>query len=217
MRQILFFLSIGIIQSMGLFAQVGINTLTPGATLEVTGEVLVRQELFLEDPGKYLGEANSNLLVIMDSDDAVVKYDIVNSKYGPLNYVQFVFENLSQSGLMGGYNTKISATEYTLAVHGYYWTSDSGATNVSNRSNKSNGTQFIEGPQFYAYVDGGTWWIKGFLNDSKFYIANTASYIDLFMDVMIYRNNFITKIWSGEQVVDMAKSETATASLPSGF
>src|SRR5690606_30760953 len=104
-------LSIFFTQSVFMAAQVGINNQNPEATLDVSGDVRVREKLFLQDPGIYTNASNSELLMIKDSNNEIIKYNIVDSEYGPLNYVQFVFENTSDNGLKEGYNTKINATK----------------------------------------------------------------------------------------------------------
>lgn len=201
-------------------AQVGINNPSPSATLDVSGNVLAQGNLFLENPGSDTGVSTSKLLVIKDSDNAVARYNVAGSAYGPLNYVQFKFENTSTFGLRDGYNTKISAAKYTLAVHGYFFTTHEAqpSTSVSFRSTiDPNRTRKIEGYQFYAYVVGGEWWIKGFVNNSEAYKGDSKMNIDLYLDILIYRNNFITKTWEDTEVIDMGKARTKTVPLPPGF
>lgn len=219
MKQKFFLLAISLIQGIWMQAQVGINNPSPSATLDVSGNVLTQGNLFLENPGSDTDVSTSKLLVIKDSDNAVGRYNVVGSAYGPLNYVQFKFENTSTFGLRDGYNTKISAAKYTLAVHGYYFQiHDNQSPSVSFRTTVgSNRTRLIEGYQFYAYVVGGEWWIKGFVNNSEAYQENTKKNIDIYMDILIHRNNFITKTWEGVQSIDMGKAVTKTAPLPPGF
>lgn len=210
-------------QSIWLFAQVGINKTNPSATLDSGGDVLVRGKLFLENPGKYSGTDEVKMLVI-NSASAVTKYDIENSSFGPLNYVQYVFNNVATSGLSasGGFDTKIDAAKYTIAVHGFSFTSTSGGTSVTNRkvtggSPPKNRTRYMEGQQFYSYVVDGTWRLRGFVNNSNFYNSATEIQINLKMDVIIYKNDFITKVHSGVISVDMNDATSGTAPLPSGF
>lgn len=221
MKHIYLLLSIFFIQSFYVHAQVGINNENPDATLDVNGNVLVRKKLYLENPGTYSNTSNSKLLMIKN-DGAIIKYDVANSAFGPLNYVQYLFSNTSSYGLDGGYNTKISAAKYTLAVHGFSFSRASDDnTNITPRktsgSPKKDRTQYIEGHQFYAYESGGTWWIKGFVNNSQFHYTDSTVNVNIFMDVIIYRNNFITKIWNTPQTINMGKQAMGTAPLPTGF
>ncbi len=205
--------SLFLVQSFLVCAQVGINNATPAATLDVVGDVYVRQSLFLENPGTYVNSPTANLLMYNNTTGDVVKYDMAGSSFGPLNYVQFAFINTSNYGLDGGYDTKIDVTKYTVAVHGYSF-DRGGNTNVVSRSltNSAN----VEGYQIYAYENNGTWWLKAFVNNSRFYITSLTN-VDIYLDLIIYRNNFITKIWDTPQTIDMGGSDTGTAPLPAGF
>lgn len=214
MKHKYFIFSILVMQSIFLLAQVGINNLDPTATLDVIGDVKVQEKLYLENPGSYIPSPSSKLLMVNDATGSVIKFDVSNSVFGPLNYVQFVIKNVSERGLDGGFNTKISADKYTIAVHGYFFDSG-GDTNVYIRS-RTNGN-YVEGQQFFAYVSGGTWWLKAFVNNSEFIRNSSTTWVDFYMDLIIYRNNFITKIWDTPLTINMNKQETATAPLPSGF
>ena len=201
-----------------MVAQVGVNNQNPTASLDVIGDVLVQEKLYLENPGIYTGEANAKLLVIKDSDNAVVIYDVANSSYGLLNYVKFIIKGVSYDGLKGGFNTKIDASKYTIAVHGFSFDKE-GDTNVFLRSTGPNGSQYVEGHQFYAYVSGNTWWLKGLVNNSQFRsgVNNNTTNVDITMDVIIYRNDFVTKIWKTTQSIDMGREPEGTVPLPVGF
>lgn len=220
MKHNYFLSAIFLLHTFFLCAQVAINKENPGATLDVNGNVLVQGKLYLENPGKHTGNDEVHMLVI-DDNAVITKYDIENSDYGPLNYVQFVFDEVSTNGLSQGFNTLIDANDYTLAVHGFYFTDINGGTSVTNRKVSglptSNRGQYMEGHQFYAYVDNGTWWLRGFVNNSDFRIGANQTQIIIYMDVIIYRNDFITKIWPGIQSVDMGDNATGTAPLPAGF
>lgn len=198
-----------------LIAQVGVNNPNPQATLDVIGDVLVRKSLFLEDPGSF-SEIRGSKLLIQKTDKKLVQYDIDESKYGPINYVQFVFRNTSTNGLQN-YDTKISADDYLVTVQGFYfYLGNSTNTNVTLKSNK--GQQYIEGFQFYAYINSttNTWHLKGFVNDSVFMNGNSSSTIDLYMNLIIFRNGFIAKPLD-DISVDMNREEIGIAPLPDGF
>lgn len=211
-----------IFQGLFAVAQVGINQPNPTATLDVRGNVLVQDKLYLENPGRYLGDENSKLLMVNNNGN-IIQYNIANNPYGPINYVQYVFKNTSNSGLVNGFNTKISATKYKLAVHGFSF-NRLGNGNITLRKTSGNPSRmerFIEGHQFYAYIGGPsnnrTWFIKGFVNDSQFFLGPNLSNVDIYMDVLIYRNDFITKFFPQPRIVNMNKQRTAIATLPFGF
>jgi len=200
-------------------AQVGINTTTPSAALEVVGDVKVDNSLFLESPGDNTDIRGSKLLIHSTTDN-LLEYDINISKYGPINYVEFVFNDLSTDGLQE-YDTKISITDYLVTVQGYYYLeAQTGDTNVMVHSTITDDN--IEGHQIYAYKNMATqtWCIKATVNNSQFMTRSGStmanSSIDLYLNVVMYRKGFISK----SQVpitMDMGNLETGTAPLPTGF
>ena len=171
--------------------------------------------LFLENPGDYPQIRGSQLL-IKTTEEQVVKYDIDQSEYGPINYVQFVFERTNTNGLQD-YDTKISATKYLVTVQGFYFlAAGTNNTNITIRTSNDNN---IEGYQVYAYIDNSTqtWHIKAFVNNSTFRnSSNQSTEIDLYMNLIIFRNGFIAKPLDDVNV-DMNRQETGTVSVPTGF
>lgn len=199
--------------------QVGINTDTPTADLEVVGDVIIDNKLFLENPDAFSQIQNSKLIVNSVADN-FLKYDINVSKYGPINYVQYDFTDLSTDGLLD-YDTKIPTDDYTVTIKGYYFLKAiDGNTDIVLNSLISNNN--IEGYQIYAYPSGSTntWFLRAFVNNARFQADDGSNYfntsIELFLNVIIYRNGFITKD-KGDIVVDMGNSETVTVPLPVGF
>lgn len=69
--------------TLGLTAQVGINTNSPTSTLHVDGDVIMDNALYLENPSASSKIRNSNLLISLQNSD-IVEYDIDVSKYGPI-------------------------------------------------------------------------------------------------------------------------------------
>jgi hypothetical protein len=213
---LIFFLSLASIKAL---SQVGINTDVPSATLEVVGDVIVDNKLYLESPGEFTVIQNSKLLVKTTGDN-IVQYDIDVSKYGPLNYVQYIFTDLSTDGLQD-YDTKIPIDDYLVTIKGYYFfESTTGNTSIVLDSTISN--ENIEGYQFYAYpnTSTNTWFLRGIVNNAKFQSDDGSNYydasVDLFLNLIIYRNGFITKV-KNDVEVDMGNSETVTIPLPAGF
>ncbi len=200
-------------------AQVGINTDIPTATLDVVGDVIIEDKLYLENPSAFSQIQNSKLLVKSTSQN-ILKYDIDVSKYGPINYALFVFDDLSTDGLQD-YDTKIPTDDYIVTIKGYYYRdplTPTASVIVNSLLSNSN----IEGFQFYAYPNTGTntWFLRAFVNNSQFQTQMVSSYennpIDMYLNLIIYRKNFIAKD-KGAVTVDMGNSETATVPLPAGF
>lgn len=205
-----------LLNSLVSFSQVGINTTTPNATLEVVGDVKIDSSLFLENPSQFYQIKNSDLLINTTANN-IIQYDIALSKYGPINYAQFIFRNTSTHGLEA-YNTKISVDKYILTIQGFYFKAAGGNTNVLLGSTLDNNN--IEGLQFYAYPNTttNTWFIKAVVNNSTF--RSGPGYgekpIDIFLNVIIYRRGFIAKTIP-DRTVNMSNLETGTTTVPTGF
>ncbi len=215
MRKFYLYLVLIFVAGFSTTAQVGINNPNPTATLDVNGDVLVQKHLFLENPGSY-SQIRGSKMLIKKTDEQIVQYDIDQSKYGPINYVQFVFKNTNTQGVLD-YDTKISITDYLVTVQGFYFLI-AGTTNTNVTIKNRVNDDYIDGFQMYAYIDEETetWHIKGFVNNSTFRNGNRNTSIDLYMDLIIYRNGFIAKPLDNI-TVDMENRETKTAPLPSGF
>ena len=204
-----------LIFTYALKAQVGINTTTPSATLDVNGTTKTDAKLFLENPGNS-SVIRGSKLIIEKTDRSLVQYDIDVSKYGPINYAEFVFRNTSRAGITD-YNTKISTVNYTVSVQGYYFRENgSNSTNVHVVSNKGNNV--VEGFQVYAYKNTttNTWFIKCIVNDGIFEGRNTSANIDIYMNLIIFRKRFIAKE-VGSVSVNMNQQTSRTVAKPTGF
>lgn len=205
--------------TQGLTAQVGINTNSPTSTLHVDGDVIMDNALYLENPGASSKIRNSNLLISLQNSD-IVEYDIDVSKYGPINYTEFVFRNLSADGLQD-YDTKISIDDYIVTVQGYYYL-EAGTGDTDVMTNSNNGNDNIEGHQIYAYKNTttNTWFIRAFINDAVFKTRVAGVFldtpVDMYLNLIIYRRGFISKELNSLSV-DMGNLETGTAPLPAGF
>lgn len=215
MRKLYLYSIVLFFQGVSLMAQVGINNPNPSATLDVNGSVLVRKNLFLENPQAFSMIRGSKLL-IQKTNDQIVQYDIDKSKYGPINYVQFVFKNTNTHGLQD-YDTKISVNDYLVTVQGFYFLI-AGTTNTNVTIKSTQKDDNIDGFQMYAYIhpEKKTWHIRGFVNNSTFRDNNQDTAIDLYMNLIIYRNGFIAKPLN-DITVNMGNSGTKTAPLPPGF
>ncbi len=220
MKTIHLFLVFLLLKSMTtLNAQVGIKTTDPQALLDVNGNARLAGDLYLENPGEYNVIRGSKLLINTTAND-IIQYDIEKSRYGPINYAQFVFKNTNTAGLKD-YDTKISTEDYLVTVQGYYFSGPNGNTNIMPHSNLDDNN--IEGFQMYAYpnTDTGTWFVRGKFNNANFRApSSNGTYVDvkvdIYMNLIIYRNGFISKPQNGI-TVDMNGAETMTAPLPAGF
>lgn len=206
------------------FSQVGINTNTPVATLDVQGNTLIEGSLFLENPANNTNIVNPTLLIRLENGD-IVTYDIDVSRYGPINFSQFIFRRVASDGLLD-FDTRIPTDSYAVTLQGFSILGNNNGSGqggyVLARSTVNNNA--IEGYQFYAYhnTTTNTWWIRSFINNSNFTARDGSifyvnSTVDIFINTLIYKNEFITTTVDAPVVVDMNNSETGTAPLPAGF
>ena len=142
--------------------QVGINTATPTAALEVIGDVKMDNTLTLENPGNSTQIRGSKFLIRSTAND-LLKYDISISKYGPINYAEFAFTDLPPEGLFD-YDTKISTTDYIVSVQGYSFGQAGSGRTGSIMPHSTIIDDNIEGYQIYAYANTttNTWCLKAF-------------------------------------------------------
>ncbi len=208
------------ISTVAIYAQVGINTTTPSSALDVNGEVLIEGSFYLESPGDNTAIRGSKFLVRTTSN-VLSRYDIDISKYGPINYVEFAFRNLSAEGLLD-YDTKISTADYLVSIQGYSCGIAGAGRTGSIMPSSSVSTLNIEGYQIYAYPNPstGTWFLKAFVNNSTWQRYNGTTYvdteIDMWLNVMIYRKGFIAKE-QNSITVDMLNLPAGVALPPVGF
>ncbi|MDP5044793.1 MAG: hypothetical protein NWQ06_07425 [Leeuwenhoekiella sp.] len=198
-------------------AQVGINTDTPTALLDVDGTAIIDKKLYLENPGNST-QIRGSKLIIERTDNSIVQYDISVSKYGPINYAELVFSNTSRFGITD-YNTKISTDDYILSVQGYYFVEHgTGSTSVITASGTVN--NIVEGYQVYAYKNAldKKWYIKCFINNGGIFrtSANPVTTIDLHMNIIIFRKGLLAKEVPGF-TVNVNKNTVGTLPKPAGF
>jgi hypothetical protein len=215
----IFIILLIVLSFSSVYAQVGINTSTPTATLDVVGDVKLDSSLYLEDPGSNTQIRGSKLLIRSTANE-LLRYDIAASKYGPINYAEFSFNDLSTNGLYD-YDTKISTADYIVSVEGYRFHDETPTeTSVMPHSLISNDN--IEGYQIYAYANTitQTWWLRAFVNNSEFMVRQGSGYevttIDMILNIIIYRRGFIAKSLTPISV-DMGGVDNAIAPMPSGF
>ncbi|PKA82609.1 hypothetical protein ATE92_0742 [Ulvibacter sp. MAR_2010_11] len=219
MKKILIILTI-FISTTASYAQVGINTTTPSAALDVNGEVLIDGGFYLESPGDNTAIRGSKFLVRTTSNE-LSRYDIAQSKYGPINYVEFAFKNLSAQGLLD-YDTKIATNDYLVSIQGYSCGIAGAGRTGSIMPSSSVSNLNIEGYQIYAYPNPatGTWFLRAHVNNSTWQRYQGDGYvdteIDMWLNVMIYRKGFIAKA-QNDITVNMLFLPEGVALPPSGF
>lgn len=124
-------------------AQVGINTPTPTATLDVNGNMVLRKA------NSALSNKGYSCIV---RDDNTGELKVIASPSGntlPLNYITYTLNNVN-GDWVNDYDTKISSSEYTVAIIG------------SNYTSSNNGLTAAVGTDFnpmnvFAFNSGNTW------------------------------------------------------------
>ena len=153
--------------------KVGINTTNPTETLDVNG-VVHADKLYLRAPGdpqelpiKFMASSNRGL-------------DVYDSQVGAsslVNYLNLNFTNVSNVGV-NSYNTKISAADFTVAVRSF--SIENGPTDIdvytmhNLNASKNSSPYYQASPDFVAYIQDGTWWVRARFLDAKFTKSGAA-------------------------------------------
>lgn len=121
----LFFVAVA---SLGLKAQIGINTANPKGTLDVEGETLV--ESYLVDTENTTAKGNYLLLTRSKDSSPVGKVkllDITLRNVAPVNMYTVVLKNVKQDEVIN-LNTGLDADKYVVAITGAVFSNAVSAT-----------------------------------------------------------------------------------------
>ncbi|MCS4303945.1 hypothetical protein [Chryseobacterium sp. BIGb0232] len=124
----LFFVTIA---SLGVKAQIGINTANPKGVLDVEGETLV--ESYLIDTENVTARGNYLLLTRSKDSSPVGKVkllDITLRNVAPVNMYNVVLKNVKQDEVIN-LNTGLDADKYVVAITGAVFTDAVSATTTS--------------------------------------------------------------------------------------
>ena len=183
------------LQAQSTNNNVGINTTNPTENLDVNG-IVHADKLYLRAPGdpqelpiKFMASSNRSLDV----------YDSQAGASSLVNYLSLNFTNVSNVGVTA-YDTKISAADFTVAVRSFsientptdidvYTMHDLNATKTSS-------PYYQPSPDFVAYVQSGTWWVRARYLDAKFTKAGAgpvaADRFNIRLQLLVYKE-LITK------------------------
>lgn len=183
------------LQAQSTNNNVGINTTNPTENLDVNG-IVHADKLYLRAPGdpqelpiKFMASSNRSLDV----------YDSQAGASSLVNYISLNFTNVSNVGVTA-YDTKISAADFTVAVRSFsientptdidvYTMHDLNATKTSS-------PYYQPSPDFVAYVQSGTWWVRARYLDAKFTKAGAgpvaADRFNIRLQLLVYKE-LITK------------------------
>jgi len=139
--------------SLNCLAQVGINTDTPSATLDVNGNVKVRNISTVTGAG-----ANLSDLVI---DKATKEIKMLQSSSGntfAMNYITYHLNNTDKD-YVKNFDTRIPTSDYTLVIVGNHFTKS-----LKMASGLSYPGVFSPA-NVYSFGEGGTWRISADYHD----------------------------------------------------
>lgn len=196
-------------------AQVGIGTNVPTQDLEVNGTFKLHEEnnLFLENPGYYLGTAGNSILLVKDkNDNHLKKFDPSNAGFASASITTYKFTNVDKKGLVE-YDTKINASKYYVSIGGFVVYSKDDNTSISIAPSSSNQNDYFPLYSARSFVKNGTWHLKFMPNNGREFSQN----INVYLDVSIYLRKMLTKTDSQPIVVDFNNGTTGSATKPQGI
>lgn len=161
------------LQAQSTNNNVGINTTNPTENLDVNG-IVHADKLYLRAPGdpqelpiKFMASSNRSLDV----------YDSQAGASSLVNYISLNFTNVSNIGVTS-YNTKISAADFTVAVRSFSIENTPTDIDVYTmhdlNASRTSSPYYQASPDFVAYEQGGTWWVRARYLDAKFTKAGAA-------------------------------------------
>ncbi|KQM38774.1 hypothetical protein [Chryseobacterium sp. Leaf201] len=168
---------------------VGIGTQTPTHTLEVNGNLKLSENLYMENPGTYTGNASDAYLLVRDNNDKVIKrYVPATSAFSAINSAVYYLRNVNPAGL-NDFNTGVSATDYYLVIGGFIVRGENDNPVVS-LTQQGTSNQYV--PQYSArsYIQNGLWHIKFTPNNGRVFNLK----LDIRLSVSVYRRDMLTTI-----------------------
>ena len=181
-----------------LTAQVGINTNSPRATLDVNGDIVVNELIFPKNLEAITPDINDvyYLLVQSQEGDKNIRLLNVNDSKNPGIAALVTLKLKDPKGdWIESFNTKIDATKYALVVLSGYYTVDVGSENINAL------------PGIGAFVKNGTWHINA--DYPALDRTNTTTENAWIISCSIFHKNYVKIL--PEQTIDMDQKTFKTA------
>ncbi len=207
LNYIISFLMFGTFVSAQQFnGKVGINTNAPTETLDVkkidgTSGTAHAGLLYMKSPGEPL-EVPINFMATSNvpSSKKLTIFDHVNATASLVNLLDLYFKRVTNTGI-SNYDTKISATDYIVAVRSFSLENYSSANPTTpdlevytrhNTDPTTNPSRYSQGsPRFYAFVENGTWRINADYAGAKFVtssgVASNSDRFNIRLQVLVYK------------------------------
>ena len=158
--------------SLSCFSQVGINTNNPEAALDINGNLKVRTMGAVS-----IGSVNNARLVL---DNSTKEVKMIQSSTGnpfSMNYTTYRLRNVNLDYVQD-YDTKISATDYTVVVVG----------SAFDRALRITGNIGYSPMNIYAFQSNGTWHITADYKDAGTYGNSNGNWS---INCLIISNNIL--------------------------
>lgn len=195
-----------------LIAQVGIGKSNPVQTLDINGNMKVSENLYLENPGVYIGQAaNSYLLVKDNSNQTIKRYVPETSAYSAISNASYAFKSVSFSGI-SNYDTGIPSSVYYLTLTGYILRGSGDTSNIYITGDINN----IPLYSARAFVENGTWRIKFLPNNGRLFTVPediTPKNMEITINIVVYRRDMLTTI-NSQINYDMKANTSGTGTAP---
>jgi len=141
--------------SLSAFAQVGINTITPRKTLEVSGNTKISGTLKIGTIDALVDGDNYDF-VTQETNGDVDEVDLTNTQLGnALGYIQtYEIQNVELDWL-DEFNTLVNSNKFTVIVTSFSFSEEVGF--VFSTVGDFEGFSI---PAVSSFVKNGTWWVK---------------------------------------------------------
>lgn len=162
--------------------------------------------LYLENPGVYIGPASGSYMLVKDlSDNSIKKFNPEVTDFASINYVTYLFNNVDH-GRLSNFDTGIPADDYYVTVGGFIVLQTNGGTNINLPGNNNFSVLY----ESYAFVENNTWHIRFQPNHGRQFSENA----NLYLNVTAFRKRFLTN--SNAPInIDMNGNTAGTGSAPS--
>lgn len=175
------------------FSQVGIGKSNPVQTLDINGNMKLSKNLYLENPGVYLGSSINSYLMVKDNSNNVLKrYVPETASYSAINSVTYAFTRVNFSGLTN-YDTGISSSAYYLTIGGYIIRGGGDSSNVYVTGNNNNIPMYSA----RAFVQNGTWRLTFLPNHNRVFTVpaeKTQKNIEIRLNIIVYKRDMLTMV-----------------------
>jgi hypothetical protein len=159
--------------SVHLFSQVGINTETPRAALEIGGDMIVTGNVAIGTLNPLL-DADTSTFLIQDNYDYIKSLDVSNPTGAALGYVQEYIITNADEDWVREFNTGINANDYVLIAISASYDIEldiSTSTNAIDNYSLPYTATFVKGNKWHIIADYpmvanldpnaiGTWTVK---------------------------------------------------------